>query len=357
MKFNEITENASAGATGAGSVASVNMPMSTQSRNPSIYGGKKAGNLLTGKKSKGKYANSVQARKQTKVNESQQLNEVAPLVLNGIRLVAPYAIKGAKHLWKHKKKAAGAGVVTDVVVNDGEATLGAAKEVANWLLDVDADESLLVEIAKKILEVAKKFPWATAAIVAFYGGKAAWEYYLDRQEDLEQKERDELMRLQARTLERISKQLEVQPVTEDEVSEAEVLVVKGANRKDRRSGFVKHGESRVDHEVKMAKADLFATAKNAQEIMMLLKDRTEEEGIKGWMQSYITLANDYLNSVAESLQYEMQMHEDQPATYGNGEDDRYHVSKLDTEPYGEPSSSYPGGTLTGTNLAEDGDKQ
>ena len=217
MKFNEITENASAGATGSGSVASVSSPMSTQSRNPSIYNGKKTGNLLTGKKSKGKYANSVEARKQMKLKEAK--------------------------------------------------------------------------------------------------------------------------------------------VDEAEVSEAEVLVMKGANKRDRKSGFVKHGESRVDHEVKMAKADLFATAKNAQEIMMYLKDRTEEEGIKGWMQSYITLANDYLNSVKESIQYEMQMHEDQVAAYGNGEDDRYHVSKLDMESYGEPSSSYPGGTLTGTNLAENGDKQ
>ena len=217
MKFNEITENASAGATGSGSVSSVASPMSTQTRNASIYGGKKAGNLLTGKQSKGKYANSVEARKQMKLKEAK--------------------------------------------------------------------------------------------------------------------------------------------VDEAEVSEAEVLVMKGANKRDRKSGFVKHGESRVDHEVKMAKADLFATAKNAQEIMMYLKDRTEEEGIKGWMQSYITLANDYLNSVKESIQYEMQMHEDQVAAYGNGEDDRYHVSKLDMEPYGEPSSSYPGGTLTGTNLAENGDKQ
>ena len=219
MKFNEITENASAGATGAGSVSSVASPMGTQSRNPSIYGDKKAGNLLTGKRSKGKYANSVDARKQTKkVNEAK--------------------------------------------------------------------------------------------------------------------------------------------VEEAEVSEAEVLVVKGAKPRDRKSGFVKHGESRVDHEVKMAKADLFATAKNAQEIMMYLKDRSEEEGIKGWMQSYITLANDYLNSVKESIQYEMQMHEDQVAAYGNGEDDRINTrNKLDKEPYGGPSSSYPGGTLTGTNLAEDGDKQ
>ena len=70
MKFNEITENASSGSTGAGSIASVSSPMSTQSRNPSIYNGKKAGNLLTGKKSKGKYANSVEARKQMKLKEA-----------------------------------------------------------------------------------------------------------------------------------------------------------------------------------------------------------------------------------------------------------------------------------------------
>ena len=210
MKFNEITENASAGSTGSGSISTVASPMSMQSRNnASIYGGKKAGNLLTGKKSKGKYANSVEARKQTKVNEAN--------------------------------------------------------------------------------------------------------------------------------------------VTEDEVLEQEVLVHRGAKKKDRKTGFVKHGESRVDHEVKMAKSDLFATAQNAQEIMSYLKDRSEEEGIKGWMQSYITLANDYLNSVKESLQYEVQMHEDQPAAYGNGEDDRINTgNKLDKEPYGGPSSSYPGGVLQST---------
>jgi hypothetical protein len=210
MKFNEITENASSGSTGAGNIATVVAPMGgTQSRNPSIYGGKKAGNLLTGKQSKGKYANSVEARKQTKVNEAN--------------------------------------------------------------------------------------------------------------------------------------------VTEDEVLEQEVLVHRGAKKKDRKTGFVKHGESRVDHEVKMAKSDLFATAQNAQEIMSYLKDRSEEEGIKGWMQSYITLANDYLNSVKESLQYETQMHEDQPAAYGNGEDNRINTrNKLDKEPYGGPSSSKPGGVLQTT---------
>ena len=202
MKFNEITETASAGSTSAGSVAPVVAPVGkTHTR--------KGDNLLTGKKSKGKYANSVQARKQMNLKEAN--------------------------------------------------------------------------------------------------------------------------------------------VTEEDVMEKEVLVIPGSKKRDRKSGFVPHGESRVDHEVKMAKSDLFATAQNAQDIMRYLKDRSEEEGIKGWMQSYITLANDYLNSVKESLQYETQMHEDQLAAYGNGADDRINTrNKLDKEPYGGPSSSKPGGVLQTT---------
>ena len=138
MKFNEITETASAGSTSAGSVAPVVAPVGkTHTR--------KGGNLLTGKRSKGKYANSVQARKQMNLKEAN--------------------------------------------------------------------------------------------------------------------------------------------VTEEDVMEKEVLVIPGSKKRDRKSGFVPHGESRVDHEVKMAKSDLFATAQNAQDIMRYLKDRSEEEGIKGWMQS------------------------------------------------------------------------
>ncbi len=202
MKFNEITETASAGSTSAGSVAPVVAPVGkTHTR--------KGDNLLTGKRSKGKYANSVEARKQMNLKEAN--------------------------------------------------------------------------------------------------------------------------------------------VTEEDVMEKEVLVIPGSKKRDRKSGFVPHGESRVDHEVKMAKSDLFATAQNAQDIMRYLKDRSEEEGIKGWMQSYITLANDYLNSVKESLQYETQMHEDQLAAYGNGADDRINTrNKLDKEPYGGPSSSKPGGVLQTT---------
>jgi len=222
MKFNEITETASAGSTSAGSVSPVVAPIGkTHTR--------KGGNLLTGKRSKGKYANSVEARKQMNLKEANVTEE-----------------------------------------------------------DVMEKEVLVIPGSKN--------------------------------------------------------------VTEEDVMEKEVLVIPGSKKRDRKSGFVPHGESRVDHEVKMAKSDLFATAQNAQDIMRYLRDRSEEEGIKGWMQSYITLANDYLNSVKESLQYETQMHEDQLAAYGNGADDRINTrNKLDKEPYGGPSSSYPGGQLQSTS--------
>jgi hypothetical protein len=75
-------------------------------------------------------------------------------------------------------------------------------------------------------------------------------------------------------------------------------------RKSKDKSFVPHKEDRRDHEVQMARSDLYATAKNAMRIFDLLKERSEDQGIMGWQQSYITLAADYLNSVAESMEYE-----------------------------------------------------
>jgi hypothetical protein len=54
MKIKDIYES-----TTSGAIATVASPMTTQSRNASIYGGKKGGNLLTGTKTKKKYANSI----------------------------------------------------------------------------------------------------------------------------------------------------------------------------------------------------------------------------------------------------------------------------------------------------------
>ena len=66
-----------------------------------------------------------------------------------------------------------------------------------------------------------------------------------------------------------------------------------------KSGLVPHGKSRVDHEVEMARSDILATMKNAKALYELLQNRSEEEGLEGWVQEKLIKANDYLNAVKE----------------------------------------------------------
>jgi hypothetical protein len=89
---------------------------------------------------------------------------------------------------------------------------------------------------------------------------------------------------------------------EEKIEEADLIVMPGMRRmKD--TSFIPHKADRRDHEVEMARSDLYAAAKDAMRIFKLLKDRSEEDGLMGWQQSYITLAADYLNSVADSIEY------------------------------------------------------
>jgi hypothetical protein len=67
-----------------------------------------------------------------------------------------------------------------------------------------------------------------------------------------------------------------------------------------------------DHEGSMAKADLLAINKKSGEIYNMLADGEE---LEGWVQSKITRAADYINSIHNNLSYE----KSKPATVGNGE--------------------------------------
>lgn len=87
-------------------------------------------------------------------------------------------------------------------------------------------------------------------------------------------------------------------VEEAKLDEDDIIIVPGTKMK-RKTGFVQHGQSRVDHEVEMARSDVLATMKNAKAIYELLKNRSEEEGIEGWVQEKLIKANDYLNAVKE----------------------------------------------------------
>ena len=64
-------------------------------------------------------------------------------------------------------------------------------------------------------------------------------------------------------------------------------------------------EAEKDHEVQMARADLYKSAKYAVAIHKMLKDVSEMEGIDGWVAAKITKAADYLGSVKHYMEGEM----------------------------------------------------
>ena len=114
------------------------------------------------------------------------------------------------------------------------------------------------------------------------------------------------------TEERIKKQHQDQEskskVDEAKLEEDDIIVVPGHSGK-RKTGFVPKGQSRVDHEVEMARSDVLATMKNAKAIYELLKHKTEDDGIEGWVQEKLIKANDYLNAVKEYYDEKMMQQE------------------------------------------------
>ena len=56
-----------------------------------------------------------------------------------------------------------------------------------------------------------------------------------------------------------------------------------------------------DHEVQMARAELYKLAKYSIKLHEMLKNISEQEGLEGWVQSKITKAADYIGSVYHHL--------------------------------------------------------
>lgn len=59
-----------------------------------------------------------------------------------------------------------------------------------------------------------------------------------------------------------------------------------------------------DHEVQMARAQLYHLANDAIRLHKLLKSVSENQGLEGWVQSKITLASDYIKTAADFIEYD-----------------------------------------------------
>ena len=60
----------------------------------------------------------------------------------------------------------------------------------------------------------------------------------------------------------------------------------------------------ADHEVQMARAEIYKVAKYAIKLQEVLKGVSEQVGLEGWVQSKITKAADYMASVYHHMDYE-----------------------------------------------------
>jgi hypothetical protein len=67
-----------------------------------------------------------------------------------------------------------------------------------------------------------------------------------------------------------------------------------------------------DHEIEMARSELYSIAKYAMALHEMLENVSELEGMEGWQQSKITKAADYMESVYQSLSHEMKFDEAAP---------------------------------------------
>jgi len=61
----------------------------------------------------------------------------------------------------------------------------------------------------------------------------------------------------------------------------------------------------LDHEVQMARSDLYKIAKYAIKLHEMLKGVSEQEGLEGWVQAKITKAAEGLGNVYHNLDYKI----------------------------------------------------
>jgi hypothetical protein len=279
MKINDIYES-----TTAGSIATVAAPMSTQKRNgvgKGVYGNEKAGSLLTGKKTNKKYANSV--------NESK-MKELAMDMRNMDNGNFQKKYKKSKEQLKH-------------VLGDPDAVKEGFYSVRSNQLKQELENNGWERIPAREVPDYAKYGYRKNGVGRFY--KVIDEPYHSFDVSFVKPRRviDKLVPLD--TLLDLIRGSSVaddkKTVQEAHLEEDDLIIVPGQGR-SRKNGLIKHGESRLDHEVEMARSDLFSAAKNAKQVYELIADVSEEEGLEGWVQEKIIKANDYLNTVREYLE-------------------------------------------------------
>jgi hypothetical protein len=95
-----------------------------------------------------------------------------------------------------------------------------------------------------------------------------------------------------------------------------------------------------DHEVQMARSQLYSAAQAAIQIHKLLKNVSEMEGLEGWVQTKIAVASEYLESVQDYLKYEAVSQEPEMMPFAEAAAD-YALNELISKKVKEQSPALP----------------
>jgi len=269
MDFN-MNSKQFAESTTSGAIASDSTPVGkTQTRGKGVYPNEKGGNLLTGKKTNKRFANTVKESNEQGVAEGASTDDKKQISkYEELALAANRAGDDEKCKLYQKK-------------------IQALKQKMSQSVAEGSDE-LKVGIEAYGVRGVNSNKWKKT-----FKSQEAFEKWLDQNEgDVEV----------SGTREVNLNDMFKESMKEAKLDEEDIIIVPGQGKKYKQ-GFIPKAKDRTDHEVEMALSDLFQSAKNAKQVYELIKDIPESVGIEGWVQEKIIKANDYLNTVREYLEH------------------------------------------------------
>ena len=252
--------------TTSGSVATVATPVGkTQTRGKGIYPNEKGGNLLTGKKTNKKFPNTV--------NEYQEKNVVEA----NNRLTIPDSPYTRKNFGSEK--------LVEILKSRGwQGPFQIQQLGKKWIKSLDGLHGIDTDDYAMVQGKDPRYDgWVVYTGTYVFG--IEYGYHTGDANKVANWTKDWN-----------------QDLSEAKLDEEDVIIVPGQGNRIK-PGFIPRKADRTDHEVEMAKSDLFQSNKNAKKIYELIKDIPETVGIEGWVQEKIIKANDYLNTVREYLEH------------------------------------------------------
>ncbi|SVB33653.1 uncharacterized protein METZ01_LOCUS186507 [marine metagenome] len=103
-----------------------------------------------------------------------------------------------------------------------------------------------------------------------------------------------------------------------------------------------------DHEIQLARAELYKAAKYSIKLHDMLKTMSEQEGLDGWVSAKITKASDYLSTVYHHLDYQTKFENAQfEGQIKNPAPDMNKYGIHSTKMKGEPFKAYRHNKLIG----------